>query len=992
LAAARFQIVAGFLLVFLPSVPPLLRSLSRSMLSTPSDRRGFPFARWRWYWLLALLFAVPLVGLVNLRAADEDAAEEPAVEVAEIDRKPNPKTGEVGPIPDHAVVAPFERFYDGVAADPVTMGLLLLGDLNCTSCHAAEGLAKELISAKQAPLLGDIAGRADIEHIGQYLYDPHAAKPGTTMPAILATLPEAQRGRAADALVHYLMSLRKSTFALSAPDGAAVARGEKLFHSVGCVACHAPRRELTADIDEAIGVSVPLGRLEAKYSIASLAGFLRDPLVVRPSGRMPHMALTAVQADDIANYLLKNTDAPAPLRFAYYEGNWNDIPDFDRLTPVVTGNASSFGIGSQQRNDGFGLRFDGFVNIAEAGRYRFWLTSDDGSRLTIGDRVVINHGGVHSPSTKDGRIRLAAGLHSIRVEYFENAGEEVLSLEYSGPGLERKPVPASVLSATDKPANDRPKFELDTELAAKGKSLFANIGCASCHQLGPGFESIESKTVAPPLANLDAKRGCLADPPAGEVPHYQLDARQSTSIATALTAIREKKVTTPTTALRIHQKMMTLNCYACHERDSIAGVSIPRNEFFTADDKDLGDEGRLPPLLTGVGDKLQDKALEAILVSGASARPYMHAHMPQFGAANLGTLAADMIAVDRREFAIPKTSDDENHAQNAGWKLVGKSGLTCISCHNFNQHKSTGIQAMDLALMAERLRPEWLYRYLLDPQAFRPGTRMPSAWPDGKSTRPDVFGGDTNRQLNAVLSYLSEGRKARIPEGVVRQNLELIVGGEAVVYRGFMDVAGPRAIAVGYPEQVNLAFDPNSMRLAMVWKGRFVDASRHWQDRGAGNIGPLGEDVMRLVEGSPFAVLADREKAPWPKETGEAVGYKFHGYKLDALRRPSFRYEFGTIAIEDFPTDEATGSDASLVRQFTLSSPGEAENVYFRAAVGDKIEPQSDGSYRIDGRMTMRFETANDAKPFVRKQELSELLVPAKFESGKAKLTVRYVW
>ncbi|MEX2186338.1 MAG: PA14 domain-containing protein [Pirellulales bacterium] len=957
---------------------------------------------WAWTCCIALLGAMALWTWSQWLYAAEDGDDDDVTEVAAAERQPKRATGEVGPVADRPVVAPFERFYAAEGTDDVAGGLLLLGELNCTSCHAAAGAARETISAKQAPLLGDVAGRADIDYVGQFIFDPHATKPGTTMPSVLASLPEAQRGRAAEALAQYLYSIRKSTFALSAPDGAAVARGEVLFHEVGCVACHAPRRALTAELDEPIGVSVPLGKLEAKYSIASLSAFLRDPLAVRPSGRMPHMALAAAEADDIASYLLKHTDAPSPLRYAYYEGGWDNIPNFDRMEPVSTGNASSFGLGPERRKDQFGLRFDGFLSIKEEGRYRFWLTSDDGSRLTIDDRVVIDHGGVHSPSTKDGRALLSPGLHPIRVEYFENAGGEELKVEYSGPGIDRKPIPSTALSSTDKPAGDKPKFELDEKLAAKGKVLFATVGCAACHQLGPGFEQVESKSSAPPLAKLDAAKGCLGDPPSGDVPFYRLGKRQRAAISAALAAIRGNSLPPQTAASRVHRTMTTLNCFACHARGGVGGVPATRNEFFTADDKDLGDEGRLPPLLTGAGDKLQDRALDAILTAAAVARPYMHAHMPQFGAANLGPLAADVIAVDRVDAKLPEVPDTHNSARHAGWKLVGRTGLTCISCHMFNQHKSTGIQAMDLSLMGERLRPEWLHRYLLDPQAFRPGTRMPQAWPGGKTTRPEVLGGDTNRQINAIMAFLSEGRKSRIPEGVIRQGLELIVGGEAVVYRGFLDVAGPRGIAVGYPEQVNVAFDPVAMRLALLWKGRFFDASKHWQDRGNGFQGPLGDDVLRLVDGAPFARLEAVEKTPWPKETGKEAGYQFHGYRLDTVRRPVFRYNFGAIRVEDYPVDEiAIGDDVaaggaasgpSLVRTITLEAAEGTKDVYFRAAVGDKIEQQSDGSFVVDGRLRLRIDVGDGATPLVRRVGLSELIVPVKLDAGRAKIVVWYAW
>lgn len=57
---------------------------------------------------------------------------------------------------------------------------------------------------------------------------------------------------------------------------------------------------------------------------------------------------------------------------------------------------------------------------------------------------------------------------------------------------------------------------------------------------------------------------------------------------------------------------------------------------------------------------------------------------------------------------------------------------------------------------------------------------------------------------------------------------------EPIIYRNFIEGAGARAIGVGYPEKVNLAFDANSLRVAMIWQGAFIDAARHWRDRGVG--------------------------------------------------------------------------------------------------------------------------------------------------------------
>ena len=73
---------------------------------------------------------------------------------------------------------------------------------------------------------------------------------------------------------------------------------------------------------------------------------------------------------------------------------------------------------------------------------------------------------------------------------------------------------------------------------------------------------------------------------------------------------------------------------------------------------------------------------------------------------------------------------------------------------------------MDLTQVARRLQPPWFRRYLLDPAALRPGTRMPMFWPDGEATLKTILGGDTERQIESLWQYLSEGENAPPPDGV----------------------------------------------------------------------------------------------------------------------------------------------------------------------------------------------------------------------------------
>lgn len=105
---------------------------------------------------------------------------------------------------------------------------------------------------------------------------------------------------------------------------------------------------------------------------------------------------------------------------------WEESPQFDGVAPTIDFVESEWG----KLTDLFAARFTGFLKIPQTSNYLFRLRSDDGSRLLLNDQVIIDHDGLHGPDPKDGEIALAAGNHKLVVEYFENGGGNVLSLEW----------------------------------------------------------------------------------------------------------------------------------------------------------------------------------------------------------------------------------------------------------------------------------------------------------------------------------------------------------------------------------------------------------------------------------------------------------------------------------------------------------------------------------------------------------------------------------
>jgi hypothetical protein len=305
--------------------------------------------------------------------------------------------------------------------------------------------------------------------------------------------------------------------------------------------------------------------------------------------------------------------------------------------------------------------------------------------------------------------------------------------------------------------------------------------------------------------------------------------------------------------------------------------------------------------------------------------------------------------------------------------------------------QATGIQSINMQRMTSRLKQEWFEAYILNPQAFRPGTRMPAAWPEGQVLLPKILDGKAETQIRSLWEYLSDGNKARIPLGLGRDPIELVADTEALMYRNFIEGGGPRAIGVAYPEKINLAFDANNLRLAMIWQGAFIDASKHWVDRGVGFQGPLGENVLNLPTGVPFATLADAQQS-WPnQQPAKELGYRFKGYTFDKLRRPTFLYQYGEVAITDEIMPAGTTDKPTFRRTLTLKSTKPADQIYFRAAVADAIKDDGNGLFTM--KEDWQLKLTGGGQPVIRQAgNKSELLVPVTFTNGEAKIVQEFLW
>src|SRR4029079_4614965 len=119
------------------------------------------------------------------------------------------------------------------------------------------------------------------------------------------------------------------------------------------------------------------------------------------------------------------------------------------VKPTATGSAAALSVDLpivKAHGAQFALRFSGSIQIPKDGSYTFFTQSDDGSRLYIDGKGVVNNDGLHGMDAKSGTVALRTGAHAIVVTYFNNGGGEGLQVSWQAPGAQKQILKASALA------------------------------------------------------------------------------------------------------------------------------------------------------------------------------------------------------------------------------------------------------------------------------------------------------------------------------------------------------------------------------------------------------------------------------------------------------------------------------------------------------------------------------------------------------------------
>lgn len=120
------------------------------------------------------------------------------------------------------------------------------------------------------------------------------------------------------------------------------------------------------------------------------------------------------------------------VAYTYYEGDFEQTADMYAGKKVKEGVLSNFNISEAPAKDYFGYDFRSLIRIPEKGVYYFYVSSDDGAKLFIDGKEIVDNDGSHRLKYVEGKVALEAGFHEVKLLYFESYMGESLKVRMVG--------------------------------------------------------------------------------------------------------------------------------------------------------------------------------------------------------------------------------------------------------------------------------------------------------------------------------------------------------------------------------------------------------------------------------------------------------------------------------------------------------------------------------------------------------------------------------
>jgi cytochrome c1 len=479
--------------------------------------------------------------------------------------------------------------------------------------------------------------------------------------------------------------------------------GRNLLSRSGCVHCHMVKLPDSSTV-KATDDPPSLSHIADKTTREWIYAWLKDPQAYAVTSTMPNFKLSDEDARDISAFLVANS------------------------TPVLGDNVILSAKASSDPTAGASLYGESFCASCHAVQNAAGnvVGGDVGPELTrIGSKVKpewlqawVRNPRVYDPPTG--------------MPHYRFSDSQVATLT------------GFLLAKTDPELLANVHLDAATpEQIAHGKRLVSDYGCASCHEIAgikkpenfaPELSRIGSKPITQ-LIFLQGMQHTLPDYIAGKIkqprafapglkmPQYTLTPAQIEALTTALLSLNDRSYSLPPSlavaappesdyqpAGKAGKLMTDLACFSCHRIN--------------------GHGGDMAPDLTWEGSSVQREWLVQFFKNPGTLRPALIRRMPKFNLTD-GEVSelTDYImtvyqspSVDRDSMSLSGYS--QGQIELGKQLYYGK--YSCQGCHIVDTKTDKGYIGPTLTQVGSRLTAAWIYQWMKNPQALRPGTTEPN--------------------------------------------------------------------------------------------------------------------------------------------------------------------------------------------------------------------------------------------------------------------------
>jgi len=626
--------------------------------------------------------------------------------------------------------------------EDIAKGIALFKELGCFGCHETKGFGEDR-NSMIGPDLTEIGSKVNPGWLLDWLKNPKHFRPSTRMPDFRLEEDEAM------AITSYLWQ-NSEGFDPGEPqvfDDETIDEGAYLYESIGCLACH-------SELEEDGRIHGPnLSRIGDKSNYEYLVSWLLAPKTHQPKTSMPDMKLDEEDAKYVASFLMSLKGEEEEYEDLTNSGWLNDKETAGKGKELV-GQYGCFGchkIAGMEGMSKIGVELD------EVGSKHIHLFD-----FGLLEKEILEGVGLHNAHENISKARRAwfteklsdprqfdEGRYKrpkdrLKMPDFGLSAEEIESLSILLAGMREDELPENYVAEL----TDEKKYLIE------GKRVIDKYNCMGCHQFTIDTLYLKNGSVVKGMVKLEEEEESLFFQL--WVDNEGLGKKAGDTVQVANEEIER----------RVASQGGDISSFIIDYHVEVEGSFPEEATVFT------------PPVLYEEGKKVQSAWLFDFLKDPITLRPWLDVRMPVFKMTeNEATvLSRYFAALEKEEYPyefIVETKGsyiEGKEEESPGYLTMAQhlfehKDVNCASCHvrgDINPEGDPSDWAPDLSVSRNRLKPDWIVDWLLDPQLKQPGTKMPKFFREGEFQ--EIFPGTPEEQAVALKDLLMN-----LPEEMLMQ-------------------------------------------------------------------------------------------------------------------------------------------------------------------------------------------------------------------------------